>query len=52
MVPKVGLTALTGHDLEQKRLSVAKVDFSDFCGTYSSMLGAESVNDLKIKVVP
>ena len=52
IVPKVGLTALSGHDLEQKRLSVANVDFSDFCDPISHMLGAESVNDLKIKVVP
>jgi len=28
------------------------MDFADFCGTYSSMLEAKSVNDPNIKVVP
>ena len=39
------------QDLE-KFVKCWNLDFADFCGTYSSMLEAKSVNDPKIKVVP
>ena len=42
---RLACQAVRVHDFEM-------VDFSDFCNPNSHMLGAESVKDPKIKVVP
>jgi len=39
-------------DLEKKIVKCCNECFTDFCDPISNMLGAESVKDPKIKVVP
>ena len=50
--PNIGLSVCQSIKDLENFVKSWDVDFTDFCGTHSSMLEAKSVNDLKIKVVP